>query len=339
MRYIFCFALLSLALLPLASASTLEDIFASQGYVPPKTLRAVVFQGKGEEFDVLPYLNTATDRDTWWPASEIKLFAAIAALEAAERRGFTPAVLIEFTGETLPPGWTPKKAWSKATLKQILEAAIIESDNIAFDRLIHWVGFDEFYATFLNSKRGFTRTSLMRGYSRLYMTPDGKHGTLKISPALTAREGTKIYKRAKLKATFNPKPCGFSEEGNCTTVEEIGRALLRAMRPERSSAPGEDGYKISKESLSVLHAALQAPRPRGMQIVEGLQRGLSKAGVSTAGWIFAHKPGFAIDWMSDVVYVENPVTQQWWIVSMVGYPGRESLSTTSEAVGHLLGDR
>lgn len=318
---------------------TLDLIFSSVGFTPPENLKAVVLRGHENHphFDFIPYAQTAQERETWWPASTVKYLAATAALEAAERRGLSLDVSLEFFDEKLPPNWTPHDARQKTTLKELIQLALIPSDNVAFDRLIHWVGFDELYAQFLNSNRGFDATTLMRGYSGLYKTPDGAHGTLRTSPAWIAKDqGITLMSEKKL-GTFQPKTCGFSSEGNCTTVFELAVSFLKLMRPQNFKT---NPYALSADSYHFLQETLKAPRPRGMQIVNGIRQGLSRSGIdstSLAQWVFAHKPGFAADWMSDVVYVENTLTQEWWVVSLAAFPGREALTQTAETLGNWIG--
>src|SRR5262249_17049498 len=89
---------------------------------------------------------------------------------------------------------------------------------------------------------------------------------------------------------------------------------------------------LEAEDLKLLRRALSTPRPRGMNVVDGLRAGLGAPELRAY-----HKPGFALQWMSDAVFLELDATHQRYLVALAGYPGRESLDAASRGMGGLSG--
>ncbi|MBU0553607.1 class A beta-lactamase-related serine hydrolase [Myxococcota bacterium] len=272
------------------------------------------------------YGQTARDRENWWPASTIKLFAAIAALERAQALGVSPEATLELR--------YPKKPVT-VTLAHLVRRAITPSDNQAYDRLVEFAGVAWLNDTLFTPAHGLGETVLLRAYSGRVRDKKTGRGTLRFSPEIRVTEGDKAI---ILPATHATKPWDcvrrHGGEGNCTTLLNLAEALRRVMLHEH--LPPKARYALSPEALTLLRGALSGKRSRGMNVVDGLRAGLGRRAS------FFSKPGYAADWFSDVVYIHAPadparkLPERRWLVSMANQPGRDCLDEAARHVGALL---
>ncbi len=144
----------------------------------------------------------ASARD-FWPASSIKLLAALGALEFAASLGFTGAATVAVDG-----GYT-------FTLREIYRSALVASDNFDYDMLIRIAGFDRLNESFLSPANGFPTTVIQRSYAGI---------DVRWSPAMTLTEGglTVLVPPREGEGEFD-----CPDEGNCTDLFELAEAVRR----------------------------------------------------------------------------------------------------------------
>jgi heme A synthase len=125
---------------PLSSPKSLDAALVAAGYrVPPG---ANVYAAKvtktagGVAYDDYQAGGGAL-APNFWPASSIKVLAAVGALEFVGRQGFTGAATVRFGGG--PP----------RTIKSIYEGAIRVSSNADYDLLVEIAGVDWLNSEFL----------------------------------------------------------------------------------------------------------------------------------------------------------------------------------------------
>jgi hypothetical protein len=341
---------------------TLPRLLAERGFRPPRRFKALVVvveprlgvagagprpgadggdrretpdDGTGRlRFRPFDWRGTSLDRADWWPASSVKLFAATAALEAAHGMGFTPAARVTFhydrsTGLARHPDGRDPTRDEPVTLplERIVRAAITPSDNRAFDRLVEIVGSDPLNRRFLSRRHGLHDTVLLRSYAWRVADPLTGLGSSRHSPPLTfAEEGrTKLLPERHGTGQY---PC---EQGNCSSLRDLAEVLRRVMLHEE--LPERERFGLGPAELALLRDALSAPRERGNGVVDGLRAAFGGRPVR-----LYHKPGYALRWFSDVVFVEAADTGERWIVAMAGYPGRGALDDAARHVGALLAD-
>ncbi|MEA2901762.1 MAG: Beta-lactamase enzyme family [Actinomycetota bacterium] len=166
----------------------------------------------------------------FWPASSVKLLAALGALDFAASLGFTGAATVG-----VDAGYT----W---TLREIYQSALVDSDNLDYDMLIRIAGFDRLNADFLSPANGFPTTVIQRSYAGLdvrwspEMTFEEDGRTLLVP----AREGTGEY--------------DCPDEGNCTDLFELSEAVRRLVL-DPSVAPAER-FAVSPADIDALATAL-----------------------------------------------------------------------------------
>jgi len=166
----------------------------------------------------------------FWPASSIKVLAALGALDFAASLGFTGAATVTFdTGYV-------------ATIREIYESAVLGSDNLDYDVLIRIAGFDRLNTDFLSPANGFPATVIQRSYAGIdvrwspEMTLDEDGRTI----VVPAREGAGEY--------------GCADDGNCSNLFEMTEAVRRLVLD--GSVPDDERFAISPADVQALTDAL-----------------------------------------------------------------------------------
>ncbi|MBN1773100.1 MAG: serine hydrolase [Deltaproteobacteria bacterium] len=258
---------------------------------------------------------TGTEVGDWNAASTVKLYAAVAALLRIRALGFEPRATLVFDGTDPDP---------RFTVTELVQAAVGPSDNLAYDYLVVFTGFDELHEQFLVPENGFEGTVLRVAYASGPWERLGFSRFLRDSPAITIEqdERTQVLPDAHGRAAA---PCARAV---CTTPVELAEALLRVVLQER--LPAERSYGLAPEDLELLRGLLRSTRERGEEVVERLRPSF---GPETT---FYHKAGFSKDWYTDNVLIDDPDRSRAWVVVLAGYPGRAVLNEAAVAVGGLL---
>ena len=318
----------------------LERLLLARGFTPPPRFKALVVElgggvrrapagSTGEPAGAaepaatyFDWRGTSDDRDDWWPASSVKLYAAIAALEVLHGLGFSPNAALTFhydaAGEeevTLP-------------LAQIVDAAIVPSNNAAFNRLVEIVGFDGINRDFFTARNGLGGTVFLRAYNATRRDPITGHGVNRYSPRISIVEGTR-HGELPARVGSGQYPC--PDQGNCTTLRQLAEAMRRVMLHEHLPAAGR--FALGPRELAVLRRALLSDgREHGILLVEALQLGF---GADVPLRVY-HKPGYANRWISDVMFVRRTDTDQRWLVALAAWSGRRVLDEALRHVGAIL---
>lgn len=304
--------------------TTLGHLLEKAGYAPDPSFKAYVAAIEHlpdgtiqlKEFD---YRGTSLDRDNWWPASTVKLFAAVAALEILNKQGFSPKAEVTFHYET---GEVTQR------IDKIVELAITPSNNTAFDRLVEIVGFEAMNQWFQINK--ITDTVLLRGYSRRVMDEKTNLGTLRESPSVTVNEGSKSWTIPARSGDDSNWKC--PNQGNCTTLQDLSKVLIRVMTHE--SIAETQRFKLGKPQIQLLKKSLSGKRSRGLGVVHGLEAGFEPQVIKCF-----NKPGYAYQWFSDHVFIDCPKCPgpiKNWIVAMAGHGGRDVLDEGAKIIGQLI---
>lgn len=166
----------------------------------------------------------------FWPASSIKVLAAIGALEFVGQQGFTGAATVAF-GNGAP-----------RTIQSIYDAAVRISDNAAYDALVEIAGVDYLNREFLTPARGFPSTVIQRSYT--------VGGNLRTNPALTLVEGTRrvvIPARSGRVETACP-------QGQCSNLFEMSESVRRLVL--HNEIPQAERFRIASTDVIGLNSAL-----------------------------------------------------------------------------------
>lgn len=303
--------------------SRLRDLMEDRGFRPPRDFMALVIEftfdsgrtrvTRERRFD---WEGTSDDADGWNPASTVKLFAAIAAMQRARDLGFTGDALVTFHGGR---DYT-------TSLDELVSLALGPSDNIAYNRLVQFVGYDEMNAQFLSRRNGLAHTALRRPYAQTQWMEMGQPSSFRETPALTIREGGRT-RTLDARSGSAATPCGGAA---CTTLADLAEAMRRLMLQEQLRE--SDSYNLPRADLLTIRRALRTDRDRGDEVVDAL------AGDFPTSTVFYHKAGYSNGWYSDNVYIFDPTQNRAFIVTMAGNEGRSSLTRASAIIGDILAD-
>jgi len=290
----------------------------------PRGFKALVVQVVGGPLGTPPryrfwdWLGTSRDREDWWPASTVKVFAAVAALERLRAWGFSPAARVTFhygTGD------------ETRVVESLVRRALTASDNQAFDQLVEVVTGDGLNRWL--QQRGFRDTVLLRGYSHRVMDPDLGVGVLRVSPPRTVWEGSRVREEPGCVGTIRE---GCRDLGNCTSLLDLCDLMRRVMI--HRDLPEAERLALGPWEVALVRSALSRRRVRGLGVVRGLRQAFLPERIACF-----HKPGYAMDWFSDHVFLQRrrgPRDQRTWIVAMAGQGGRDALDEPARAIGGLI---
>ena len=303
--------------------TVLGELLVKRGFEIPNDFKALLIEIVTDEtghtvYYPMDYRGTSRDRDGWWPASTVKLYAAVAALEKLRALGFTPKAALTFQYDEAP---------LTQSMETLIRRAITDSKNPEFDRLVEFVGARRLNRYFLIKDNGIEDTVMMRCYSGRVIDPETGKCTNRHSPPIIVVEGEK---EKHLSEQNNDETYACERGGNCTTLRDLTEVLRRVMMQE--TLPKAEQYKLGKAELSLLRSALKGTWARG-----GVNDGLRAVFKGRPMEIF-HKGGYADRWFSDNIFLKINDTKERWIIAMVNRPGRESLNQAALYVAALIAD-
>jgi len=173
--------------------------------------------------------------DDFWPASSIKVLAALGALDFVASLGFSGAATVSFDSGYPVAG-------DGTTIREIYDSAVHDSDNLDYDVLIRIAGFDRLNDDFLSPANGFPTTVIQRSYAGI---------DVRWSPEMTLRENGRVV--------VVPERSGRGEygcpvDGNCSNLFEMSESLRRLVL-DRTLPPGER-FGIDPLDVQALSRAL-----------------------------------------------------------------------------------
>ena len=163
---------------------------------------------------------------SFWPASTIKLLAALAALEWVYSLGYTGAAQVDWDS-----GFGDQ-------LRAIYTRSITVSSNIDYDRTLRAAGWDFTNADFLSAERGFPRTVITSSYASVEVRNPGGY---------TLSEGGS--------SEYVPGRAGVGEYGrNDTDLYELVEGARRVMLD--AEVPEDERFRIDPVDLAAVQDAL-----------------------------------------------------------------------------------
>ena len=298
----------------------LHRLMGDRGFDPPSGFKAIVVEVtfNSERSRVIGerrfgYRNTADDTD-WNPASSIKLFAAVAALQYARDLGFTTDAQLTFRSRR-------DRTFS---LDELVAEAIGPSNNIAYNRLVQFVGYDQLNGQFLSRANGLAHTAIRRPYERSEWMNQGESSSLRDSPAIDIAEAGRRHTIPERDGSVATN-CGGAA---CTSVADLAELMRRLMLQEQLRP--QDSFDLPRVDLIPLRVTMRTDRRRGEEVVDALARDFPE------GTNFYHKAGFSNGWYSDNVYIYDTTRPHAWIVTMAGGEGRNCLTEAAGIIGDLI---
>jgi hypothetical protein len=248
----------------LIDRSTLGAALREAGYVLPEgaaVFAARIVPGVDGPAYVLYQAGTGAFSKDFWPASTVKVLAALAALDFVRSLGFTGAAQVTFDpGTATATAAFQAAAEAKAdadadadtdadaevkssdTLRAIIDRAVRISSNADYDLTVLVAGLDRLNETFLAPANGFPWTILERSY-----TGNG----VRDSPGFTLAEGTRVL---RVEPRRGRAEYGCPEHGNCASLFELTEAVRRVVL--RDEIPPAERFALDPADLAALTDAL-----------------------------------------------------------------------------------
>jgi hypothetical protein len=232
-----------------ANMECLAEYFSSISYTPPERTfllaARVIDSNGGPAFEYYSlgetgFLYSVDDggAQRFWPASTVKLAAAVAALEKLYALGFDGHTMVMLEDEHGPYA---------GSLRDIVRASIVKSSNPAYNYTMMLVGFDAMNDEFLTPEKGFPFMVLQRRYQRLHKDSSMRESvpielvSAKRSLTLPRRMGTREYPECP-------------REGNCCTLFELMEVMRRVTLHDELEE--SERFDIAQEDASFLEQVL-----------------------------------------------------------------------------------
>lgn len=242
----------------------------------------------------------------YWPASTVKLAAAVFALETLENYNLTASANVSFTDDD--------GAFS-GSVSDLIEAAIIISDNVAYNRLMEIAGFTEVNDSYLTSENGQPQMVLQRRYthplpsSDLRHSPEISYSEGSLSGVIPARVSNQVYSWC-------------TNEANCLTLLELSDILRRVVFHDELGLDEKYGIGIADRDL--LMNSLLSSSCKFASAIAPL--------FSSSVEIYNKTGQVSTDDRLDHGYIYDPVSEEEWIVA-VSMPYQ---TTTDSDLGNLV---
>ena len=263
------------------------------------------------------------DAIDFWPASTIKIYTAIAALEKLHAMGLPLETTLTFERRSGAEPWVLDCARS---MPEMLSEIWRRSSNEDYTLLLRFNGLDRMNAEFLTPERGFTHSALMRGYwsARPYTYKPAERQRI----TLRAQDGRVDF----VDHTWSGR--SYSEErgasvidsrtGNMASTRDLAECLRRIIFHDL--IPPAERFRLSPEMVTFLQ--------HGGNGFSGLDTKDADSG--TFAWdagkeifpkaIFYHKVGVISNEVLELAVVDDRATSgKAWIFCLRAGTGKEAV--------------
>jgi LysM repeat protein len=324
------------------NSKKLKALMKAEGFDPPKKFRALVVKTtlsknrkrvvKQQAFD---YGGASDKYKGWNPASTVKLYSAVSALERVRALGFGPGTKVTFHYDGGDKSFK---------LEDLYEDAAHWSKNIPHNRLTQLAGFDLLNGAQGTLRRaGLEKTCVMRAYAGKDWEAEGHSRSLRAAPAITLRSGKKTV---KIPASKGREKCPCSSAA-CTSVGDLARFMCRLMLHEQLPVSERLRFgsgKSQNKHLQFIRRKLNRKRKGRKDTVwkilekHFIPKKYRQEGKEKGGPQLFRKSGYSYEWRSDNFYVYIPPGRVRWIVAMAGYPGKECLNEAADVIARIIKD-
>lgn len=304
-----------------ANQNYLNEFFQAQNYTPPNRTFALIAPIKTDNNKVqmqyfsygdtaFVYSMTPDGQQRYWPASTVKLTAAVLALLKLREFGLTSQANVQIDDI---------EGHYDNTVEKLCRDAIIPSSNTAYNRLMEIAGFDDINDRVLPKVFHFPTTVMQRRYARKH--PDDN---LRYSPQIAYREGdtTGTIPARQSAGTKRPQ---CPREANCTTLAELAEVMFRVMMHDY--LPASYRFDLTKNDISMLQRMLlKAPSCIG--------RGTASAmGEKT---LIYNKGGKVIgDDRLEIAFVSSPDKKERYLIAL-SVPYHTDVETDTNKLAQML---
>lgn len=314
-RLLFTYS--SVAAAPPAAAS-LDELLADVSPDIKKWASVVIVTGPETRpaFEWHHYRDSA-DAVDFWPASTIKVYTVIAALEYLNELKMDLDSVVIFERKT-EGRWVLDAA---RAVREMIHEVFRRSSNEDYTLLLRMVGIDRINTRFLVPERGFPHSALMRDYvigrPYDYERPEPQRITVfdpKGKTVTVEHTWSGVSYAEQRGATIIDKTTG-----NCTSTREMAECLRRIMFHEH--IPADQRYRLTGEQLRFV-------RSGGDGLV-----GLENRSAGPYAWTeaaetvfphahFYHKGGMISTYTLDLAYIDDPDTGVRFILCIAAESGQ-----------------
>ncbi len=197
------------------------------------------------------YRQTA-GRTDFWPASTIKLYAVVAALELLNEHehGHGLDSVVSFEHRTGAGAWQLDCA---RTMREMISEVFRRSSNEDYTLLLRMTGVDRINTQFLTPARGFPSSALMRGYVKerpwVYVREEAQR--IRLSAA-DGSHGVVVEHTWSGRFYAEERGCTVidAKTGNVTSPRELAECLRRIFFHEH--LPEAERYRLTAEQVEFL---------------------------------------------------------------------------------------
>jgi hypothetical protein len=293
--------------------SVLEDIS------PDIKKWASVILVKGDktkpDFQWFHYRNSAEDVD-FWPASTIKIYTVVAALEYLNELKLPNDCAIVFEHKK-DDKWILDSA---RTMREMISEVFRRSSNEDYTLLLRFVGIDRINTKFLIPEKGFPHTALMRDYIThrppLYVNEEPQRITIYSNDNKPVRiehtwSGLSYAKQRGATALS-------STTGNCTSTKELADCLRKIIF--HHTLPQSERYNLTDKQVKFIIEGGD-----GLTGLENKEAG-PYAWEDSAEKVFPnarffHKGGLISTYSLDVAYIDDAESNTRFIVTVAAKSG------------------
>lgn len=248
--------------------------------------------------------NTVGD---WVPASAVKIFAALGALKRLASMGFGAGAQVTFSdsGQTVE-------------IRELVERAIVVSDNMAYNRLVQLAGHEDLHAEYLAR---YADTELNTPYIKDEWRALTRGNTTFAAPEILVEEGGRVE---RLAPTPNRAAQICGGKSACTSPGDLNDAIFDAVIVTDPDIP--------QDLSTILVDALGAKKASGADFSNAIVSQMSGGAISVFG-----KHGFNGTTYTQTALIYEPDGACIYVVTATGEGGsRACLNDVGRAVGAAI---
>ncbi len=242
------------------------------------------------------YRNKGRETD-FWPASTIKLPAAIAAIELLNEQGIDLDAELTFLHQDKDGRWITDVA---RTPREMISEVFRCSSNEDYTLLLRLTGIDRLHEHFFTAARGFPKTALMRGY-----TAARPWVYIREEPQRVVHPGVTLTHQWKGRSYAAERGCTIidSKTGNMTTTRELCETLRRVMFHDQIES--SERFHITSEQARFLReggGGFTGLETRGADSGPSAWKGAAETVFPAARYF--HKSGLISNYALDVACID-----------------------------------
>lgn len=274
------------------------------------------------------YADTSS-RNDFWPASTIKIYPVMGALELLREEGFSldaEATFFRRSGDL----WVED---STRSFRDMIHGTFNCSSNVEYTYLLRFTGLDWLNGEFFTEANGFQETALMRGY--VSGAPTGYVQTQ--GQRIVVREGEREWVREHEwsgRRYADEAGCTVSNgsgTANCSSPRDMAEHMRRVMLHER--LPEAERFDVDLEQLDWVRF------DGGVMNNTDTCGGPGWSGVSTVfpDAEFYHKGGRVTSYRLDLQYTSDEASDTHFVTAVVSNTGGDAVvETLSEEIARMM---